>query len=97
MDLLQDYRNIVEKIKDYITAELKKRYDDIKFDDNIDNALIICTINKHIYCNVGLVDTLMYIRCHNELVTDYADFENVETFNELFKYIDDVVKEDENY
>lgn len=94
MDLLQAYRNIVDKIKEHIKTELEKRYEDIRFDDDIGNALIVCTINNHIYCNIGLVDKYIYIQCYNELVSDVNDFENVETFEELFKYIDDVISEE---
>ncbi|WP_288550757.1 hypothetical protein [uncultured Brachyspira sp.] len=94
MDLLQDYKNIVDKIKEHIKTELEKRYKDIRFDDDIGNALIVCTINNHIYCNIGLVDKYIYIQCYNELVSDVNDFENVETFEELFKYIDDVISEE---
>ena len=40
MDLLQDYKNIVYKIKEHIKTELEKRYDDIKFDD--DDSCLLC-------------------------------------------------------
>ena len=77
MDLLQDYKNIVDKIKEHIKTELEKRYDDLKFND--DDTSLLC-FNRIDY--------------FNEIVRDNSDFDYLESFEELFKYIDDVISEE---
>ncbi len=91
MDLLQDYKNISDKIKEYIKTELEKRYDDIKFDDDCDVSLLRFSIKEIVFdllvlynfIHIGYFDDF---RCSND---------RLETFDELFKYIDDVISEED--
>lgn len=90
MDLLQDYRNIVDKIKEHIKTELEKRYKDIRFDDD-SNFHFLCFSIKDILFDLLLLNNFIDIHY-------YADFrcgdDKLETFEELFKYIDDVISEE---
>lgn len=91
MNLLQDYRNIVDKIKEHIKTELEKRYKDIKFDDDCDVNLLRFSIKEIIF---DLLVLYNFIDIHY-----YDDFrcgdDKLETFDELFKYIDDVISEED--
>lgn len=89
MDLLQDYRNIVEKIKEYIKTELEKRYD-VKFEDDIKNLLTF-TINNYLF-ELTLENQLIYI---SYLTVNANDYEVLETFEDIYKYIDDVINDEE--
>lgn len=89
MDLLQEYKNISDKVKEYIKAELEKRYKDIKFDDN--SFYLLSFSIKDILFDLLLVYNFIHI-------VYYDDFrcgdDRLETFEELFKYIDDVISEE---
>ena len=90
MNLLQDYRNISDKIKEYIKTELEKRYDDLKFNDDCDISLLRFSIKEIVF------DLLvLYNFIH---ISYYDDFrcgdDRLETFEELFKYIDDVISKE---
>lgn len=88
MDLLQDYKNIVDKIKEHIKTELEKRYEDIKYDD--DSFSLLSFSIKDIIFDLLLLNNFINIDY-------YAEFgcgdDRLETFEELFKYIDDVISE----
>ena len=86
MDLLQDYKNIVDKIKEHIKTELEKRYEDIKFDDD-NYYLLKFTIKGVRFFTVLHTD-------HINIFSDTEDVENINTFESLFKYIDDVISEE---
>lgn len=91
MSLLQDYKNISDKIKEYIKTELEKRYKDVKFDD--DNTSLLCF---NIGCwrfEIDITNNYFKIDYVNEIVRDNWDTDYLETFEELFKYIDDVISE----
>lgn len=92
MDLLQDYKNIVDKIKEHIKTELEKRYGDIK-PDAYDNYFLACIIKDYLF-EFSLENKLIYIS-YLTVGNKYAnDCNCVETFDELFKYIDDVISEE---
>lgn len=88
MDLLQDYRNIVDKIKEYIKTELEKRYDDIKFDD--DRFCLLSFSIKDIFFDLLLLNNFIDIHYYDDF---RCGDDRLETFDELFKYIDDVISE----
>ena len=89
MDLLQDYKNIADKIKEYIKTELEKRYDDIKFDD--DSFYLLSFSIKDIIFDLLLINNFIDIHyCDDFRCGD----DRLETFEELFKYIDDVISEE---
>lgn len=87
MDLLEDYKNIVDKIKEHIKTELEKRYEDIRFDDD-NYYLLKFTIKGVRFFTVLHSD---YIN----IFSDTEDVENINTFESLFKYIDDVISEED--
>lgn len=92
MDLLEDYKNIVDKIKEHIKTELEKRYGDIK-PDAYDNYFLACIIKDYLF-EFSLENKLIYIS-YLTVGNKYAnDCNCVETFDELFKYIDDVISEE---
>lgn len=86
MDLLQEYKNIVDKIKEHIKTELEKRYKDIKFDDD-NYYLLKFTIKEVRFFTVLHTD-------HINIFSDTEDAENINKFKSLFKYIDDVIREE---
>ena len=92
MDLLQEYKNIVDKIKEHIKTELEKRYKDIKFDD--DDSCLLCFNIGCWHFVIDVVNNYFRIDYVNEIVRDNSDFDYLETFEELFKYIDDVISEE---
>ena len=92
MDLLQDYKNIVDKIKEHIKTELEKRYKDIKYDD--DTSLLCFNIGCWNF-EIDITNNNFRIGYFNEIVRDNSDFDYLETFEELFKYIDDVISEED--
>ena len=91
MDLLQEYKNIVDKIKEYIKTELEKRYKDINFYD--DDSSLLCFNIGCWYFEIDITNNDFRIEYRNEIVRDNSDFDYLETFEELFKYIDDVISE----
>lgn len=91
MDLLEDYKNIVDKIKEHIKTELEKRYDDLKF--NNDDAPLLCFNIGCWYFEIDITNKDFIIMYNNEIVRDNSGFNYLETFEELFKYIDDVISE----
>lgn len=86
MDLMLEYKNIVDKIKEHIKTELEKRYEDIKFDDD-NYYLLKFTIKGVRFFTVLHTD-------HINIFSDTEDVENINTFESLFKYIDDVISEE---
>lgn len=90
MDLLQEHRNIVDEIKEYIKIQLKERYKDVKFNDDSDFPLLCFSI-KDILFDLLLLNNFINIGYY------YDDFrcgdDRLETFEELFKYIDDIINE----
>lgn len=86
MDLMLEYKNIVDKIKEHIKTELEKRYKDIKFDDD-NYYLLKFTIKGVRFFTVLHTD-------HINIFSDTEDVENINTFESLFKYIDDVISEE---
>lgn len=91
MNLLQDYKNILDKIKEHIKTELEKRYDDIKFDDD-DTSLLSFNIGCW-HFEIDITNNDFRIEYFNEIVRDNSDFDYLETFEEIYKYIDDVISE----
>jgi hypothetical protein len=91
MDLLQDYKNIVDKIKEHIKTELEKRYDDLKFND--DDTSLLCFNIGCWYFVIDIINNEFRIDYFNEIVRDNSDFDYLESFEELFKYIDDLISE----
>ena len=91
MELLQDYRNIIGKIKEHIKTELKKRYKDVKFNDD-DSSLLCFNIGCWRF-EIDITNNDFRIEYSNEIVRDNSDFDYLETFEELFNYIDDVISE----
>lgn len=90
VDLMEDYRNIVDKIKEHIKTELEKRYKDIKFDD-VSNFHFLCFSIKDIVFDLLLLNNFIDIHYYD----DFRCGDNkLETFEELFKYIDDVISEE---
>ena len=87
MDLLQDYKNIVDKIKEHIKTELEKRYEDIRFDD-VNYCLLFFIIKNNYVFELDLKNYLLHIYEYRGSYEAY-----LETFDELFKYIDDVISE----
>lgn len=92
MDLLQDYRKIVDKIKEHIKTELEKRYKDIKFDD-YDFCLLSFSIGVWNF-EIDLRNGYLIISSDNQIIADNDENAELETFEELFKYIDDVISEE---
>lgn len=88
MDLLQDYKNIVDKIKEHIKTELEKRYKDIKFDD--DSFYLLSFSIKDIIFDLLLLNNFIDIHYYDDF---RCGDDRLETFEELFKYIDDVISE----
>lgn len=92
MDLLQDYKNIIEKIKEYIKTELEKRYKDVEYDDDDETSLLCFNIGCWNFV-IDVVNNYFRIHYFNEIVRDNWDSDYLETFEELFQYIDDVISE----
>ena len=93
MDLLQQYKNITGQIRMHIKTELEKRYGDIK-PDAYDNYFLACIIKDYLF-EFSLENKLIYIS-YLTVGNKYAnDCNCVETFEELFKYIDDVISEED--
>ena len=88
MDLLQEYKNIVDKIKEHIKTELEKRYKDIKFDD--DSFYLLSFSIKDIIFDLLLLNNFIDIHYYDDF---RCGDDRLETFDELFKYIDDVISE----
>lgn len=93
MDLLEDYKNIVDKIKEYIKTELEERYKDVKF--NNDETSLLCFNIGCWYFEIDITNNDFRIEYINEIAIDNSDFDYLETFEELFKYIDDVISEED--
>ena len=95
MNLLQDYKNIADKIKEYIKAELKKRYWDIEIIDNDDEFLLAFRIDIWDF-EISLINNYISVKAdtNNICFEDQYSSSNLETFEELFKYIDDVISEE---
>lgn len=91
MGLLQDYKNIVDKIKEHIKTELEKRYKDIKFDDD-SFCLLSFSIGFWDF-EIDLRNNYLIISSDNQIIADNDENAELETFEELFKYIDDVISE----
>ena len=89
MDLLQEYKNILDKVKEYIKAELEKRYKDIKFDD--DSFYLLSFSIKDIIFGLLLLNNFIDIHYYDDF---RCGDDRLETFKELFKYIDDVISEE---
>ena len=92
MDLLQEYKNIVYKIKEYIKTELEKRYEDIKFGYDYETSLLCFNIGCWRF-EIDITNNYFRIEYINEIVRDNWDSDYLETFEEIFKYIDDVISE----
>lgn len=88
MDLLQEYRNISDKIKEHIKTELEKRYKDIKLDD--DSFYLLSFSIKDIIFQMLLINDFINIHYYDDF---RCGDDRLETFEELFKYIDDVISE----
>lgn len=89
MDLLQDYKKIVDKIKEHIKTELEKRYEDISFNNDF---LLNFNIKNYVFV-LFLSDGFISIGYEHKFFETH-DNKKVETFDELFKYIDDVISEE---
>lgn len=95
IDLLQDYKNIINKVKDYIITELKKRYWDIEIIDNDDEFLLCFRIDIWDF-EINLVNNYISIIVNtNNICFEEAHYDNkLEDFDELFKYIDDIINKE---
>lgn len=93
MELLEEYKNILEKIKEYLISEFKKRYDDIEVDDDM-GFLLRFTIKGRYRFELDLESRYFHISCDTELgmLGRY-----VETFKELFEFINEIIKEEAEY
>ena len=91
MNLLEDYKNIIDKIKEYIKTELEERYDDLKFND--DETSLLCFNIGCWYFEIDITNNNFRIEYVNEIVRDNSDFDYLETFEEIYQYIDDVISE----
>lgn len=89
-NLLNNYNSCVCKLKENIRRELKAKYDDIKFNDDY-NSLLCFDIGCWNFL-IDLVNNHFRIHYFNKMVRYNFDFDYLETFEELFKYIDDVIK-----
>ena len=92
MELLQDYKNIVYKIKEHIKTELEKRYKDIRFGYDYETSLLCFNIGCW-YFEIDITNNYFRIEYSNEIVRDNSDFDYLESFEEIYKYIDDVISE----
>lgn len=92
MSLLQQHTNITGQIKEHIKTELEKRYDDLKFND--DDTSLLCFNIGCWYFVIDIINNEFRIDYFNEIVRDNSDFDYLESFEELFKYIDDVISEE---
>lgn len=91
MNLLQNYKKIVDKIKEHIKTELEKRYKDIRF-DNVSDFHFLCFSIKEISFELSLENKII---CISFYIDEYNnDLKCIETFEEVFKYIDDVISEE---
>lgn len=88
MDLLQDYKNIVDKIKEHIKTELEKRYKDIDYISQYEHILFSFTI-KGILFHLDLDNSFLHIYCSRQSYEGY-----LETFEELFNFIDRVISKE---
>ena len=95
MDLLQDYKKIIDKIKDYIITELKKRYWDIEIIDNDDEFLLCFRIDIWDF-EINLINNYISIIANtNNTCFEEDHYDNkLEDFEELFKYIDDIINKE---
>ena len=91
MDLLKKYRKITGQIKEHIKTELEKKYKDVEYDD--DDTSLLCFNIGCWYFEIDITNNDFRIEYRNEIVRDNSDFDYLETFEELFKYIDDVISE----
>lgn len=89
MDLLQEHRNIVDEIKEYIKIQLKERYKDVKFNDDSVFPLLCFSI-KDILFDLLLLNNFINIDYYDDF---RCGDDRLETFEELFKYIDDIINE----
>ena len=91
MDLLQQYKNITGQIRMHIKTELEERYKDVKFDD--DDTCLLCFNIGCWYFEIDITNNDFRIEYFNEIVRDNSDFDYLATFEEIYKYIDDVISE----
>ena len=89
-NLLNNYNSLVFKLKDCIRRELKAKYDNIKFND--DGLSLLCFNIGCLYFVIDIINNQFRINYFNEIVKHNFDFDYLESFEELFKYIDDVIK-----
>ena len=92
-NLLNNYRNYASKLKDNIRRELKAKYDNIKFNDD-DDSLLYFNIGSW-YFVIAIINDVFRINYFSEIVKHNFDFDYLESFEELFKYIDDVISEED--
>lgn len=88
MDLLQDYKKIVDKIKEHIKTELEKRYKDIDYISQYEHILFSFTI-KGILFHLDLDNSFLHIYWSRQSYEGY-----LETFEELFNFIDRVISKE---
>lgn len=94
MYLLQDYKNIVDKIKGYIKTELEKRYWDIDIIDDDDEFLLCFRIDIWDF-EISLINNYISVEANTNNTCFEGQYSSkLETFDELFKYIDDVISEE---
>ncbi|WP_286033351.1 hypothetical protein [Brachyspira pilosicoli] len=93
MSLLQQHTNITGQIRMHIRTELKEKYDDIEFDDGDETSLLCFDIGCWNFV-IDVVNNYFRIEYFNETVRDDWNSDYLETFEELFKYIDDVISEE---
>lgn len=92
--LLQDYKNMAGKIKEYIKTELKERYWDIDIID--DDEFLLCFRIDIWDFDISLINNYISVEAHaNNICFEGQYSSNLETFDELFKYIDDVISEED--
>lgn len=95
MNLLEDYTKIVNKIKEYIKSQLEDRYWDIDIIDNDDEFLLAFRIDIWDF-EINLINNYISIQANtNNICFEESHYDDkLETFEQLFKYIDDIIKGD---
>lgn len=85
--ILDEYKKVVDEVKDRIETDLKEKYKDIKFYE--DTMLISCYIKDYLF-EISLEDKLIYISFYKNKRNKGSTV--VETFEGIFNYIDDIIK-----
>lgn len=85
--ILDEYKKVVDEVKDRIETDLKEKYNDVKF-NNDNNVLISCYIKDYLF-EISLRDKMIFITFYKNIKDNGSNC--IGTFRELFEFIDKVI------